>query len=69
MQLVEIQDDDILWIIKEPTNDHVTVNPCLARKASEFVPAPSRCNRLLDKLLPPRHSRPRKSSEEIHCGT
>ena len=50
MQLVEIQDHDILWIIREPADDHVAVNPRLAGKASEFVPAPSGCHLLLARV-------------------
>jgi hypothetical protein len=50
MQFVEVQDNDILWIIKEPPDNHVAVNPCLARKARELVPASFRCNPLLDRV-------------------
>jgi hypothetical protein len=32
MQLVEIQDNDILWIINKPADHHIAVNPCLAAR-------------------------------------
>jgi hypothetical protein len=50
MQLVKVQDNDVLWIINEPADDHVALDLCLARKAGEFVPASFRSNRLLDRV-------------------
>ena len=50
MQLVEVQDNDILWIIKEPADNHGAVNLCLARKARELVPSPLVYNFLLDRV-------------------
>src|SRR6202022_3544027 len=50
MQLVEVQDNDILWIIKEPADNHGAVNPCLARQARELVPSPLVYNFLLDRV-------------------
>jgi hypothetical protein len=48
VQLVEVKDRDLLRIMKEPADNQLAVNPCLAGKANELVPSPLAGNHLFD---------------------
>jgi hypothetical protein len=45
---VEVEDNDVLCVVEETTNDHIALDASLTCEAREFVPAPSGCYLLFD---------------------